>query len=176
MKRRTTGPAGFTLVEVLISASLAAVIMTSVLSTYLFIGRNLARLASYEALETESRRTLAYLCKDFAQAERVKAGTTPTTAGVTLELPAGEVTYSYDGTAQSLRRQANFGSGRDLTFLHNDSCACTTFSFKFFTLADGAPTDQTAPTANVPFSIKQIQVGYVVESPSSWSTLPRTLY
>ena len=43
-----------------------------------FIGRNLVRLSSYEALETESRKALSYLCQDFGQAQAVKTGTVPT--------------------------------------------------------------------------------------------------
>jgi len=176
MTRKSTSKAGFTLVELLIAASLGAILMASVLSTYLYVGRNLARLASYQTLETESRKTLSYLSKDFALAQSVKSGTTPTGYSVTLVLPSGEVVYSYDSTTKGLRRQATFGTSPDLTFLKNASCECTTFSFRYFTTTDGAPTNQVAPTANVPYSIKQIQVRFVVESPGSWSAQTRTRF
>lgn len=166
---------GFTLVEVLIGATLAGVIMAAVLSAYTFIARNLARLASYQALENESRKVLGYMGKDFAQAQGVKSGTVPTASTVTLVLPSGEVTYTYDSSAHSLRRQATFGVS-PLTFLSNDSCQCTAFTFRYYTTGDGAPTNQVTPSANVPYSIKQIQAGYVIESPSGWSVLTRTRY
>lgn len=176
MTRRSPSRAGFTLVELLIGASLAAVLMTSVLSTYLYLGRNLARLASYQTLETESRKALSYLKKDFALAQSVKNGTTPTGNTVTLVLPSGEVVYSYDTAGHSLRRQATFGASPDLTFLRSNSCECTTFSFRYFTTTDGAPTNQVAPASNVPYSIKQIQVSFVVATPDSWSEQTRTHY
>lgn len=176
MTRRPSSLVGFTLVEVLIGSSLAAVLMASILSTYLYIGRNLARLSSYQALETESRKALAYLSRDFSLAQTVKSGTTPTGTAVTLVLPSGDVTYTYDSTARSLRRQASFGVSPNLTFLRNDSCECTNFTLRYYTLTDGAPINQVSATSNVPYSIKQIQVGYVVESPSTWSVLTRTRY
>ncbi len=177
MKRRPKiNQVGFTLVELLIGAALAGVIMAAVLSSYTYIGRSLARLASYQALEAESRQALGYLSRDFSMAQKVKAGTTPTDATLTLVLPAGEVTYTYNSSTRSLSRTATFGVSPALTFLQNDSCQCTTFAFSYFTTSDSAPTSQVSPSANVPYSIKQIQAGYVIESPDSWSSLTRTRY
>lgn len=176
MTRRTTARQGFTLIEVMISSTLAAALLTAVLSGFIFMGRNLARLASYQSLEAESRKAMAYLCRDFAQAQAVKSGTTPTASAATLVLPAGEVTYTYDSTARTLRRRADFGANRDFVLLRNDACECTGFGFSFFTTTDGAPTDQLAPATNVPYSIKQIQVKFVVESPARWSATTRTRY
>jgi prepilin-type N-terminal cleavage/methylation domain-containing protein len=173
---RAAARSGFTLVEVMISSALATVVMAAVLSTFVFMGRNLARLASYQSLETESRKALAYLRRDFAVAQSIKNGTTPTTSSVTLVLPAGEVTYTYDSTTRDLRRLATFGPNPDFTLLRNTSCECTTFAFRYFTTTDGAPTDQATSSVNVPFSIKQIQVRFVVESPASWSAQTRTRY
>jgi prepilin-type N-terminal cleavage/methylation domain-containing protein len=170
----TTPRAGFTLVEVMVSSTLAAIIMAAVLSTYVMIGRNLARLSSYQSLEHESRKALVYLSRDFMQTQSVKGGTIPTDSSVTLVLPLGEVSYTYDSVAKSLRRQATFGTLRDVTFLHNDSCECSSFSFAYYTSSGDAPTNPATPTVNVPFSIKQIEVGYVAESPSSWTAETRT--
>lgn len=176
MIHRPASRLGFTLVEVMISSALAAVVMTAVLSTFVFMGRNLARLASHQALETESRKALHYLRRDFAAAQTVKSGTTPGAANVTLVLPAGEVTYTYDSTTRNLRRQATFGASPDLTLLRNPSCECTSFAFRYFTTSDSAPTNQVTPSLNVPYSIKQIQVGFTVESPSTWSAQSRARY
>lgn len=157
----------------MIGAALGAIVMAALLTTYVFLGRNLGRLASYHALENESRKALTYLAQDFSLAQRVKTGTTPNSAGVTLVLPAGEVVYTYNSATQSLRRQANFGVNTDLTLLSNNSCQCTSFEFKYYTTTDGTTTDQAAPTTNVPYSVKRIQVRYVVESPSSWISVKR---
>jgi prepilin-type N-terminal cleavage/methylation domain-containing protein len=176
VRRRPKSSAGFTLTEVLVSSTLAAIIMAAVLSSFVFIARNLARLSSYQALESESRVALAYLRRDFAAAQGVKSGTTPTDATVTLILPGGDVTYTYDSVAGTLRRQATFGPVLDRIFLHTSSCECTAFSFGYFTTSDAAPTDQVTPTVNVPYSIKQIQVRFTVESPATWSANTRTSY
>ena len=160
----------------MVGATLAGVVMASVLSAYIFIGRNLARLSSYQSLENESRKALAYLSRDLRIAENVKTGTTPTESTVTLVLPAGEVSYTYSSLTKTLRRQASFGASAELSFLHNDSCDCTSFRFLYFTSSDGAPTDQASPTTNVPYSIKQIGVIYVAESPASWTPQTRARY
>jgi prepilin-type N-terminal cleavage/methylation domain-containing protein len=174
--RRPTSRRGFTLVEVLISASLAGIVMTAVLSSFVFMGRSMSRLSSYQSLETESRRALAYLQKDFTLAQKIKAGTAPTAAAVTLVLPAGEVAYTYDSATKRLRRQATFGGNPDLYLLKTASSECTAFSFDYYTTTDGAPTDQVTPANYVPYSIKQIRVRFTVESPSSWTTETRTRY
>ena len=166
----------FSLVEIMVGSTVAGVVLAGVLSSYVFIARNLGRLAGYQALETESRRALTYLSRDFMQAQEVKTGTSPTDSQVTLVLPSGEVVYTFDRSAKSLHRQANFGTLRDFYLLRNDYCECTTFAFRFFTVSDGAPTAQSAPGTNVPFSIKQIQVSYIVESPASWTAERRTRY
>ena len=176
MTRFPASRRGFTLTEVLIASSLAAVIMAAMLSTYVFMGRNLARLASYQALENEARKAVAYLRRDLALAQSVKNGTSPTAATVTLVLPAGDVTYTYDSTTRTLRRQATFGSNQDFTLLRNGNCECTSFSFNYYTTDDGAPTDQVTPASLVPYSIKQIEVGFVVETPDTVSSQTRTRF
>jgi hypothetical protein len=162
----------------MVSCTLGALVMAAVLTAYTFIGRNLARLSSYQALETESRKALTYLRRDFMQTMEVKSGTTPTGTNVTLVLPSGEVTYTYNSATKTLWRQSTFGANTNFSLLHNDSCECTTFQFRYFTANDEAPTGLTdvSATTNVPYSIKQIQVGFVIESPSTWTSQTRARY
>jgi prepilin-type N-terminal cleavage/methylation domain-containing protein len=171
--RRSNSPAGFTLVEVLIGTTLAALVMAAVLSSFVFLGRSLGRLANYQTLEAKGREALTYLRGDFAQAQAVKNGTTPDATTVTLVLPGGEVTYTYDSTALSLHRQANFGANRDFYLLQNDYCSCTTFTFGYYTTTDGTPTSQATPGLNVPYSIKQIQVRFILQTPGTASPATR---
>ena len=117
MRIRARPSGGFTLVELLIAAALGGFVMIALLSSSLFLARNFTRLANYQALESEARRALAYLQADLEQAEAVKPGTNPTAIGVTLVLPAGEVTYAYDSGTQRLRRQADFGASPDISLL-----------------------------------------------------------
>ena len=97
MIRRSHSRAGFTLVELLVGMSLALVVMTGVLSTFAFLGRNLNRLANQQQLESEARRALAY----FAQDVRMASGlSSPGTAQLELAVPAGtavrKVIYFYN--------------------------------------------------------------------------------
>jgi prepilin-type N-terminal cleavage/methylation domain-containing protein len=174
--RRSKTRAGFTLVELLITTALSGMLMAAIMSTFLFMGRNLTRLASYQGLENEARKGLAYLRQDFALAKAVKSGTTPTASTVTLVLPAGNVTYSYDSGTRKLTRTATFGANPSFTLLQSSQCECTAFKLEYFTINDTAPTDQSAPTTYVPYSIKQIQVGFTLESPTSWTSSSRTRY
>jgi len=108
--RISSSRAGFTLVELLIGATLSAAIMAAVLSSYIYLGRGLARLANQQTLESEGRRTLAYFTQDVQTATGVSV--TPVTAPdfyVTFTLAnsgtgADRVTYYYsrDGTSTSI--------------------------------------------------------------------------
>lgn len=160
----------------MIGSAVASILMAGLLSTYTFLGRNLARLASYQALESESRKAMSYLSRDFVFAQSAKTGTSPTDSSVTLVLPAGEVTYTFDSATKTLRRQATFGASPDLTFLHNSNCECASFEFRYYTLGDGTAADQLTPALRVPYSIKRIQVRYALQSPSTWSAMNRTRY
>jgi prepilin-type N-terminal cleavage/methylation domain-containing protein len=62
---------GFTLVELLVGATLSAAVMAAVLSSYIYLGRNLARLANQQTLEVEGRRTLGFFAQDVQKATGV---------------------------------------------------------------------------------------------------------
>jgi len=86
---------GFTLVEVLIGMSLGLMVLTAVLSSYVFIGRNFTRSlgissANQPTLTSQARRTVAY----FTQDVRMASGRTGTISAseVTLVLPTGSGT------------------------------------------------------------------------------------
>lgn len=116
---------GFTLVELLIGATLSAAVMAAVFSSYLYLGRSLARLANQQTLETEARRALGYFTQDVEQATGVDStGTSPKVlpdaTKVTLTLPSTStvatnyVTYTYDSTAATLTRTPAGGTAQIL--------------------------------------------------------------
>jgi Tfp pilus assembly protein PilW len=100
--RSTRRSAAFTLVEVLVGATLSAAVMAAVLSSYIYMGRGLTRLSNQQRLETEGRRTLAL----FAQDVRMASGLTDTTnlsaTRVSLLVPKASgtntITYYYNNT------------------------------------------------------------------------------
>ena len=107
---------GFTLVELLIGATLSAAVMAAVLSSYLYVGRNLARLANQQVLETEGRRTLAYFSRDIRIARDISGP--PSATSVTLSQPTNTgtttVAYSYNSGAGTLTRTPASGTAQVL--------------------------------------------------------------
>jgi prepilin-type N-terminal cleavage/methylation domain-containing protein len=98
--------AGFTLVELMVSLALGLIVMTAVLSSYIFLARSFTRSlgvtsANQPSLEIQSRRTLT----TFAQDVRMATGTTGTfdSTRVTLTLPTATATknvyYYFNNTA-----------------------------------------------------------------------------
>mgnify|MGYP001588626609 FL=1 len=83
---------------------------------YVFVGRNLARLANQQTLETEGRRTLAYFARDIRLARGLSG--TPSATGVTLSLPTSTgtttVAYSYNSGAGTLTRTPASGTAQVL--------------------------------------------------------------
>jgi prepilin-type N-terminal cleavage/methylation domain-containing protein len=166
MKPRLQSRRGFTLVEVMLSATLAAMALAAVMSCFVFLARNFTRLANAQGLERQGRTTLAYLQADLDLALGVKTGTTPTSMTLTLKLPAGDVTYTYDSSGQRLRRQAGFGASPDLYLLGATGGRCTSFAFTYFTGSNGSPLDQLSGTTNTALSIKQVQARFLLETPA----------
>lgn len=95
--------AGFTLVELMIGAALSAALMAAVLSTYIYLGRGLARLANQQTLETEARRTLAIFTQDVQSASGLTDTANLSTTRVSLVTAASggtnTVTYYYNNTS-----------------------------------------------------------------------------
>lgn len=115
---------GFTLVELLVGATLSAAVMAAVLSSYIYLGRSLNRLSNQQILETEARRTVDTFMQDVQRASGVDTTATLSASTVRLILPGTTgatttVTYTFTndtggngtlvrtpsgGTAQTLLR------------------------------------------------------------------------
>ncbi|MBI2516217.1 MAG: prepilin-type N-terminal cleavage/methylation domain-containing protein [Opitutae bacterium] len=114
---------GFTLVELLIGMSLALTVMTAVLTSYIFLGRSLARLANQQTLESEARRTLAFFAQDVRMASGLSG--TPSSSTVALTIPTGTgtntITYYYNNTASDASVTVN---GTSVTMKANALTRC----------------------------------------------------
>jgi Tfp pilus assembly protein PilW len=139
---------GFTLVEVVISSTLAAFVLLAILTAFLFIGRSAANLRNYIDMETEARKALELFAQDTRQASAVSWGSA---SSVTLLVNDGTVTYAYaNGT---LTRTGGGTSARLITGI-------TTFSFLAYTISGAAITDFSTNVArsSANFRTKQIQI------------------
>jgi prepilin-type N-terminal cleavage/methylation domain-containing protein len=109
---------GFTLVEVMIGASLGSMILAGVLSTFLMLGRNGANIANYSIMETQSRRALEEFSQDVRMADNV---TWNSSSSITLSVPnnytstSNNVTYFYDSSTQAFYRRPGTTSTIDGT-------------------------------------------------------------
>ena len=65
------GSRGFTLVELLVATSIAMVLIAGMLSSYLFLGRNLVRDTNRQQLEAQSRNMLQTFARDVGVADRI---------------------------------------------------------------------------------------------------------
>ena len=149
IKERDTRGArrGFTLVEILVASSLAAILMASVLTAYLFLGRNLTRLVNFQNQEVESRAALRYFTTDVGAGIRL---TTATAAVLALTKPAASgttaVTYTYSAAAGTLVRTGVEGTRTLLSDLT---------SFEFFYFNEGG-----TETSGSPQSVKAVEFVY----------------
>ena len=104
---RSKSQLGFTLVEVMIGASIGTMILAGVMSTFLMLGRSGANVANYSTMEAESRRALEEFSQDLRMASAV-TWTSP--QSITLTVPnnytptSGLVTYSYDSGTKIFSR------------------------------------------------------------------------
>ncbi len=156
---------GFTLVEMLFVATLAGLIMVGMLSTYLFLGRNLTRLSYRRALEAQSRSILNTLGNDVRKA---KAVSNVSANGLTLTLLDGStVTYAYDGTTDYLSRNAGSGAVVLTSDLKGEAVqvpvTMPAATFAYYTTANGTPTYQGTGTL-VPLSIKRIDLSFTLQA------------
>ena len=109
-KRR---PRGFTLVEVVIGATVGTLVLVGVLSAYLMLGRSGANIGNYCTMETESRRALEELSQDLRMTKDV---TWNSDQSVTLEVPdnytatGNKVTYAWDSATSTFYRMPGVAS------------------------------------------------------------------
>lgn len=97
-----SGAGGFTIVELMIGASLASFILAGVLSTFLFLGRSGANVQNYNDMEAQARNALEYFAEDTRQASAVTWGADSNTVSLTIGL--NRVTYVYNPTARNFTR------------------------------------------------------------------------
>jgi Tfp pilus assembly protein PilW len=101
--------AGFTISELMIGIGLSLIVMTGVLSSYVFVARSYSRTIGFgmpnqPTLEAQGRRTLGWLAQDVPAASAISA---PTASEVTLTVPSSTggtktVTYYYNSTAAAV--------------------------------------------------------------------------
>ena len=142
---------GFTLVEVLIGATLSSFILAGVLSTFVFLGRSGLNIQNYNDMESQARKALEIFAEDVRQASSI---TWVSGTSVRLVISTSTVNYSYDSTAKTFVRDAGLSTQKILI------TGVTTFEFKGYTIIGIPITDfSTAAALTVANrSTKQLQI------------------
>jgi prepilin-type N-terminal cleavage/methylation domain-containing protein len=103
--RGLRGRRGFTLVEILISASIGSFILAGVLSAFLMVVKSGVRVSNYSMMETQTRRAFERMGIDVRMANAFVSNYTGSViTSFTLTIPSEdltsqrEVTYGYDTT------------------------------------------------------------------------------
>lgn len=98
--------AGFTLVELMVGATLSAAVLLAVLSSYLYLGRQLVRLTNQQTLQTEARRTLGFFAQDVRKAAGLDTTATLSATRFSLTVPTESrtdiLTYYYNSTSAAV--------------------------------------------------------------------------
>lgn len=144
--------AGLSLVEVLIATTLLGILMTAVMSSFVFMLRGQTSLANYATMNADSRKLLELLSRDAKSATTV---TNFTTTSITFTVPQNtsgatqDVTYEYDAAARSFVREA----GGVTTTL---ATGVDSFVFRYFN-SNNVATTSLAELKQVQLSLRLVR-------------------
>lgn len=147
LSARTARRRGFTLVEVMIGATISSFVLAGVLTAYLFIVRSGVGLVNYSEMEQEARNALELFAQDTRQASSI---TWNSKVSVTLTVDSVPVVYQYNDAKKTFERLV---SGETRTILEGISA----FEFKAFNIT-GAEIDYSSDLAAAGRQTKQLQL------------------
>ena len=120
-KRRSA----FTLVELLVGATLSAAVMAAVLSSYVYLAKHFVRLTNQQTLETEGRRTLGYFTRDVQVSSGIDTTLTLSAIRCSLTVPTttgtNTITYYYNNSGSDAAVTIN---GSSVTMVANSLTRC----------------------------------------------------
>ena len=165
---------GFTLVEVMVAATIGSFVLAGVLTAFLMLTRSATNAANYSMMETQSRKALEELGQDLRMA---KDATWNSATSITLQIPdnytstGNLVTYAYQvsgGTGQFYRMPGAASAANTKTVLVRN--VAPDFAFSRFDRI-GAPLSSTVPGAAASalalnIQTKRIQLYMTVRSTS----------
>jgi len=142
---------GFTLVELMVSATLSTFILAGILSTFLFLGRSGANLRNYSDMESQARKALEVFAQDVRQASAI---TWTASSSVTLVVNTVSITYTHSTATDTFTRVIGASSQNLITGIASGS-----FTFKAFNVAGSEmPLTTAAERTAASSSTKQLQI------------------
>jgi len=153
-----SGNSAFTLVEVIIGATLGTLVLAGVLSAFLMLGRSGTSIVGYMTTDTQTRRGIEELSQDLRMARNF---TWNSSTSITLTVPdnylstSNRVTYAWDNATGSptlrcfYRMPGDAGATNTRTVLIRN---ITSFSYSRYDRLNAAATTNVA-TKRVQMSI-----------------------
>jgi len=166
---QTRRPHAFTLVEVMVAAALASLVLAGVMSAFLFIGRTSFTTGNYSEMEAQTRRALDRFAGDVRMATGIRWNSRQS---LTLTLPTAgnattQVTYAYDPLSVGVTARTFYRVSGDATStLPREALVrgvATDFSFQRFKLEQNGVTANAAAndleTKLVQVSLRPVRTG-----------------
>lgn len=151
---------GFTLVEIMIGASLSTFILAGVLSTFLFLGRSGANVQNYNDMEAQARKALELFAEDTRQASAI---VWTSNQSLTLTVNGASIVYAYSSGAKTFTRRTSTGAQTLVTGI-------TSFAFKAYNITGSElGLSSAALLATAGQATKQLQIS--LESARSSQTV-----
>jgi prepilin-type N-terminal cleavage/methylation domain-containing protein len=159
VRNRIAATRGFTLVEMMIGATISSFVLSAVLTTFLFMGRSGANVQNYNDMEQQARTALEFFAEDTRQASGVVWNST---SSLSLTVVTNTVTYVYDSTTSKFTRTVvNSGGTTISTRTLITGITSGSFAFSAYKISDGvnpislaSATDRTSANGTT----KQIQL------------------
>jgi hypothetical protein len=134
------------LLELLIAVILSAIVFAAIFAGYIFMARNLTRLAYFEQQQVQNRQVLSQLETDAGNATEISSAGS---SSLVLTMSSGTVTYTYNSTSQTLvRTDTTVVPTATATQLSN----LTSLNFRYYT--------NSGSIASTTLNIKQIELSY----------------
>jgi len=140
----------------MIAAGLSVIVFAAIFSAYIYMARNLTRIANFQQQQVQNRRVLYVMAKDVNEAVQVTDTPPPTSTFLGLRLPprppssdATFLTYTYNAGTHTLSRQIVTGTSSTNEVLLSN---LTGFSFVYF--------DESGVISPPLAFIKQVQFTY----------------
>ena len=178
--------AGFTIGELLVGVGLSLIVMTGVLSSYVFVARSYNRtigfgMANQPTLEAQGRRTLAWWAQDVQMASAV---TSPSASEVTLTVPRSDggmknVTYYFNSTASAVSVYSVTVPATSLVRIDRDTSTALTLHSSLLTCVfsyyDTVGNPYTTYVNYLP-GIKRVAVAFTAQAGSSVNSTLTQVY
>jgi Tfp pilus assembly protein PilW len=173
------GPRAFSLIEVVISATLSGFILLAILTSFLMLGRTGASIQNYTDIEAQTRKALEYFSRETRSAFAVATGYS--TSSVTLSIPDSSatrnalgynVTYAYDSANSRFTRTGPpidnpAGTSTTTTLISGVQQITGVNPFNYYRCISGTYSNSfPTNTASNISEIKQIEINFLVQRTS----------